>query len=219
MEKIRINGQAGRQAFNEFRMHFISWYLKLRRTERTWEMRGNFLQEKSVNPKSWKPAGIEGLFWMKGFPMGSLGSCLWITALWRSRPRWVRKVIQQMSHLEGKGIKQKWLSACCRLKHQHSSHIRPASFLSPHDTKKLLNARWSHSVSKTYHRSKAISITVTFFQLLAIKFTGNSNSILHESWVSHVGRRWSGSWDHSVLTTFPLSDIKYFNSFTPFHFY
>lgn len=104
------------EPFNQFRMHFISWYLKLQRTERTWEMRGNFLQEKSVNPKSWKPAGIEGLFWMKGFPMGSLGSCLWITALWRSKPRWVRKVIQQMSHLERKGIKQKLLTDCCKLK-------------------------------------------------------------------------------------------------------
>lgn len=96
--------------------HWSSWHLKLPRTESTWEMRGNFLQEKSVNPRSWKPAGIEGLFWMKGFPMGSLGSCLWITALWRSRPRWVRKVIQQMSHLERRGMKQKLLTDCCKLK-------------------------------------------------------------------------------------------------------
>ena len=62
-------------------------------------MRGNFLQEKSVNPRSWKPAGMEGLLWMKGLPMASLGSCLWTSALWRSSPRWVRKVTQQMSHL------------------------------------------------------------------------------------------------------------------------
>lgn len=103
-------------SMNSSDKHCSSWYLKLWRTESTWEMRGNFLQEKSVNPKSWKPAGIEGLFWMKGFPMGSLGSCLWITALWRSKPRWVRKVIQQMSHLERKGIKQKWLTDCCKLK-------------------------------------------------------------------------------------------------------
>lgn len=91
--------------------HCSSCYLKLWRTESTWEMRGNFLQEKSVNPKSWKPAGIEGLFWMKGFPMGSLGSCLWITALWRSKPRWVRKVIQQMSHLERKKTRNYLLTA------------------------------------------------------------------------------------------------------------
>lgn len=67
--------------------------------QNTWEMRGNFLQEKSVNPKSWKPAGIEGLFCMKGLPIASLGSCLWTSALWRSSPRCVRKVTQQISHL------------------------------------------------------------------------------------------------------------------------
>lgn len=31
-------------------------------------MRGNFRQEKSVKPKSWKPAGMAGLFWMKRPP-------------------------------------------------------------------------------------------------------------------------------------------------------
>lgn len=54
-----------------------------------------------MNPKSWKPAGMEGLFWMKGLPIASLGSCLWTSALWRSNPRCVRKVTQQMSHLSG----------------------------------------------------------------------------------------------------------------------
>lgn len=70
-------------------------------------MRGNFLQEKSVNPKSWKPAGIEGLLWMKGRPMASRGNCLCTSALWRSSPRCVRKVTQQMSHLEeGQGARK-----------------------------------------------------------------------------------------------------------------
>lgn len=54
-----------------------------------------------MKPKSWKPAGMAGLFWMKGRPTASLGSCLWTSALWRNRPRCVRKVTQQTSHLPG----------------------------------------------------------------------------------------------------------------------
>lgn len=68
---------------------------------RTWEMRGNLRQEKSVNPRSWKPAGMAGLFWINGRPEASRGSCLCTSALWRSSPRCVRKVTQHTSHLCG----------------------------------------------------------------------------------------------------------------------
>ena len=65
-----------------------------------------------MKPRSWKPAGMEGLFWMKGLPAASLGSCLWTSALWRSRPRCVRKVTQQMSHLREEDTGRKEAATC-----------------------------------------------------------------------------------------------------------
>lgn len=47
----------------------------------TCAMWGNFLQEKSMNARSLKPVGMEGLFWMKGRPLGSWGRSLWTPAL------------------------------------------------------------------------------------------------------------------------------------------
>lgn len=34
-----------------------------------------------MKAKSLKPVGMEGLFWMKGRPLGSWGSSLWTAAL------------------------------------------------------------------------------------------------------------------------------------------
>lgn len=61
---------------------------------------GNLWQLKSIKAKSPKPRGIEGLLWIKGRPAGSVGSCLCTVELWRRRPRCVRKVTQQMLHLQ-----------------------------------------------------------------------------------------------------------------------
>lgn len=162
--------------------HCSSWYLKLWRTESTWEMRGNFLQEKSVNPKSWKPAGIEGLFWMKGFPMGSLGSCLWITALWRSKPRWVRKVIQQISHLERKKTEMTyWLlqELACFL---HWGILFPLTPWYQEPAK----SKTKPQCIKTYHHKRPFrsqSLSTSFWLVSPLKFKE------YENWQSHTGRR------------------------------
>ena len=77
-----------------------------------------------MKPRSWKPAGMAGLFWMKGRPTASLGSCLWTSALWRSRPRCVRKVTQQTSHLPGEGTGHE----AAELPPTHRRGLPPASF-------------------------------------------------------------------------------------------
>lgn len=40
-----------------------------------------------MKARSLKPVGMEGLFWMKGWPLGSWGRSLWTAALCRSSPR------------------------------------------------------------------------------------------------------------------------------------
>lgn len=93
-----------------------------------------------MKPKSWKPAGMAGLFWMKGRPSASLGSCLWTSALWRSRPRCVRKVTQQTSHLPGESTGHEAAAAAVALP-VRQLHGVPTCFISSEQNKEAVMSR------------------------------------------------------------------------------
>lgn len=97
-----------------------------------------------------------------------------------------------MSHLERKGITQELPTGCCKLQNQHPSCLSTASCLSPPDTKNPLNAKQSHSASKAYHNGKAFQ-SFTFYQFLALKFTGNLKTTAHEDLAFHMGGQQNGS--------------------------